>query len=198
MTIMSYGTNLGNCVDGPRPTNRVYVFSGYPIPDSDPPEVLGSPCGSSSGNWNRGVFEGNWNTIAGYYSSSSCPFFSCPSPPPSGGCVCSQTPVSSAPQTSNVASSSSAGVDSSPASSDPSSAPEVQPSAAPAFFLATGEELRKTGDAYSANGFTVGADESVGVSKLTGYWALVRTSSGNQGWYPQSQLSPPYPSGETR
>jgi len=188
MTIMSYGTNLGSCAGGPTPSNRVYVFSGYAIPDSNPPIVLGAQCGTSSGNWNRGVFEGNWNTIANYYSSANCPFFTCPNPPPATGCICSGSPATTSASTPGPISSPI--VNLSPVSSAP---------AAPSFSLQSGEELRTTSkDFTGTGGFSVGANEQVGVTHLTGYWALVRTADGSRGWYPQQQLVPPYPVGQFR
>ncbi len=98
MTIQSYGTAMGGCaIPGPNP-RRIYVLSGYPIPGTN--TVLGVPCGTggvAGGAWNRAQFESAWNTIADYYSSSDCPFVSCPNPPPPQGCICSRTPFAGAP-----------------------------------------------------------------------------------------------------
>jgi len=83
MSIMAYGTAQGKC---PTPTtnNRIYVFSGYSIPNN-PSKVLGIPCGTASGAWNRRLFEDNWDTIANYQKSTKC-INVCPKGAP--GCIC--------------------------------------------------------------------------------------------------------------
>lgn len=95
MTIMSYGTALGGCPIPRQSPPRIYVLSGYPIPGTS--TVLGEPCGSASGSWNRKQFEDSWNTIAGFYSSQKCLYVDCPTSPmvPATGCVCSDKPFTS-------------------------------------------------------------------------------------------------------
>jgi hypothetical protein len=105
MTIQSYGTAMGGCGTPAMFPQRIYVLSGYPIPGTS--QVLGVPCGTpgvTGGAWNRAQFESAWNTIADFYSSSSCLFVSCPNPPPPQGCICSNTPFPSVPSTSTTSS----------------------------------------------------------------------------------------------
>ena len=179
MTIQSYGTAMGGCGSpGPSP-QRIYVLSGYPIPGTS--QVLGVPCGASGvtgGAWNRQQFETAWNTIADFYSSSSCPFVSCPNPPPPQGCLCSNSPFATVSATATTT-----------ATSASAATTLLTPTLAPSVTLcaSSSNTNKRASPAGAIVGTTVAGESFVKLS-VSGTWTQVRSCRSTSTFYISTSL----------